>query len=169
MKVIVIETPRLILRQITWEDLDQLATILSDPVVMEFYPSIYTYAQTQEHIKRIINCYQENGFGLWATIHKNSNQLIGRCGLITQQVDGKQEVEIGYLLAKEYWGCGLATEAAIAIRDYALTELGLHRLISLIDPRNIASQKVALKNGMKYEKTSQMWGKKVCVYTIHRE
>ncbi len=169
MKVIVIETPRLILRQITWEDLDQLATILSDPVVMEFYPSIYTYAQTQEHIKRIINCYQKNSFGLWATIHKNSNQLIGRCGLIAQQVDGKEEVEIGYLLAKEYWGYGLGTEAAIAIRNYAFIELGLPRLISLIDPRNIASQKVALKNGMKYEKTSQMWGKKVCVYTIHRE
>ncbi|MDJ0800081.1 MAG: GNAT family N-acetyltransferase [Calothrix sp. MO_167.B12] len=136
---------------------------------MEFYPSPYTYTQTQEHIKSIMDSYQENGFGLWATIDKSQSLLIGRCGLITQQVDGQKEVEIGYLLAQEYWGCGLATEAADAILNYALTELGLHRLISLIDPRNVASQKVALKNGMKYEKTSQMWGKNVCVYTIQRK
>jgi len=127
----VIETPRLILQEITWQDVERLATILSDPVVMEFYPSIYTYAQTQEHIKRIINCYQENGFGLWATIHKNSNQLIGRCGLITQQVDGKKEIEIGYLLAKEYWGCGLATEAAIAIRVFIFANVTAKYLLLL--------------------------------------
>ena len=129
--MIVIETPRLILREITWEDVDRLATILSDPVVMEFYPSVYTYAQTQEHIKRIINCYQENGFGLWATIDKNSNQLIGRCGLITQQVDGKEEIEIGYLLAKKYWNCGLATEAAIAIRVFIFANVTVKYLLLL--------------------------------------
>ncbi len=167
-KMVAIETPRLILREISANDLENLAAIFTDPVVMRFYPSTYTYQQTQQHIERIITCYRENGFGLWGTIHKADNILIGRCGLIPQQVDGHQEIEIGYLLAKEYWGRGLATEAAIAIRNYGFQQLGYHRLISLIDPQNIASQKVAIKNGMQYEKQAQMWGKTVYVYTVNR-
>lgn len=79
-----------------------------------------------------------------------------------------QEVEVGYMLAKEYWGQGLATEAAVASRNYGFEQLGLNRLISLIDPRNIASQKVAMKNGMEYEKDAKMWGKILRVYTIHQ-
>lgn len=104
---------------------------------------------------------------MWATIHKADHKLIGRCGLIPQLVDGQKEVEIGYLLAKEYWGRGLATEAAVAIRTYGF-ELGFNRLISLIVPENIASQKVALKNGMKYEKDTSHAGIKHRVYAIHQ-
>jgi Acetyltransferase (GNAT) domain len=70
---------------------------------------------------------------------------------------------------KGQFGLGLATEAAIASRNYGFEELGFNRLISLIDSGNIASQKVALKNGMKYEKDAQMWGKTVRVYTISQE
>lgn len=105
---------------------------------------------------------------MWATIHKAENKFIGRCGLIPQLVDGQEEVEVGYLLAKEYWGKGLATEAAIAIRNYGFSKLNFNRLISLIDPGNIASQKVALKNGMTYEKDTTIWGKIARVYAIHK-
>lgn len=99
--MIVTETPRLILRQITTDDVDDLATIFADPVVMKFWPSTRTYAETKQYCDRILSCYEEYGFGLWATIHKADNKLIGRCGLIPQLVDGQKEVEIGYLLAKE--------------------------------------------------------------------
>ncbi|MFQ4143772.1 GNAT family N-acetyltransferase [Chlorogloeopsis sp. ULAP02] len=166
--MIIIETPRLILQHLTLDDVDELARIYADPVVMKFYPSPYTYEQTQQQVERIINTYQQGGWSLWATIHKGDRKLIGRCGLISQLVDGQQEVEIGYLLAKEYWGQGLATEAAIACRNYGFEQLGFHRLISLIDPANIASQKVAMKNGMKYEKDAHMWGKIVRVYTVQK-
>lgn len=163
---IVIETPRLILRHLTINDANELAAIYADPVVMKFYPSVWTYAQTKQQI-RTIATYEQLGFGLWATIYKANNKFIGRCGLVPQLVDGQQEIEIGYLLAKEYWGKGLATEAACASRDYGF-EIGCDRLISLIDPGNIASQKVALKTGLTYEKDATMWEKSLCVYTIHK-
>ncbi|TBR58567.1 GNAT family N-acetyltransferase [Westiellopsis prolifica IICB1] len=166
--MIVIETPRLILRHFTLDDIDELAAIYADPVVTKFYPKPYTREQTQQQVERIMNMYKERGWSLWATIYKADHKLIGRCGLMLQLVDEQQEVEIGYLLAKEYWGQGLATEAAIACRNYGFQELGLNRLISLIDPRNIASQKVAIKNGMKYEKNAQMWDKSLCVYAIQK-
>lgn len=166
--MIVIETPRLILRQLTLEDVEDLANIYADPVVMKFYRSTITYEQTLQQVESIISKYEQRGWSLWATIHKAERKFIGRCGLAPQQVDGQLEVEVGYLLAKEYWGQGLATEAAIACRDYGFEKLGLNRLISLIDPENIASQKVAIKNGMKYDKDAQMWGKIVRVYTINQ-
>lgn len=166
--MLVAETPRLILRHLTWDDVDGLAAIYADPVVMKFFSRIPTYEDTQQQVERIISSYEKQGFGLWATIHKVDNQLIGRCGLISQEVDGQQEVEIGYLLTKEYWGQGLATEAARAIRDYGFEHIGCNRLISLIAPGNIASQKVALKNGLTYEKETIWREKTIRVYAIRK-
>jgi len=166
--MIVAETQRLILRHLTKDDVDDLATIYIDPVVMKFFPNIRTYEETKQQVEWIIDGYEQRGWGLWATIHKADNKFIGRCGLIPQLVDGQQEIEIGYLLAKEYWRRGLGTEAACASRDYGFQQLGIERLISLIDPGNIASQKVAMKVGLTYEKTATMWEKRVCVYAIHK-
>ncbi|WP_009633524.1 GNAT family N-acetyltransferase [Synechocystis sp. PCC 7509] len=165
--MIVAQTSRLILRQITLDDLDDLAAIYTDPVVMKFFGSTYTYESTKQWLEeRVFKFYEQRGWGLWATIYKMNNKLIGRCGLTPQLVDGTEEIEIGYLLAKEYWGMGLATEAACFSRDYGLEKLGANRLISLIDPDNIASQKVALKVGLTYEKNTFMWNKTVRVYAI---
>ena len=167
--MIVAETPCLILRYITLDDVEELAKIYADPVVMKFFPSTRTYEETKLQVEWFITWYEKYGFGLWATIHKADNKFIGRCGLIPQIVDGKKELEIGYLLAKEYWNRGLATEAAIASRDYAFDQLGYSRLISLIDRDNIASQKVALKVGLTYEKDSWLsWEKMARVYAIHK-
>lgn len=165
--MIVIETPRLVLRHLAKDDVDDLAEIYADPVVIKFFGGIYTYERTKQWVEEIINCYQQRGWSLWATIHKADNKFIGRCGLIPQLVDGQPEVEIGYLLAREYWGRGLATEAATASRNYGFEQLGFNRLISLIDPGNIASQKVALKVGLTYEKDTTMWEKTMRVYSIH--
>ncbi|WP_199297521.1 MULTISPECIES: GNAT family N-acetyltransferase [Cyanophyceae] len=79
--MIVAETPRLILRHLTLYDADDLATIYADTVVMNFYPSTQTYEETKQRVEQIINCYDKNGFGLWATIYKADNKFIGRCGL----------------------------------------------------------------------------------------
>lgn len=167
--MIVAETPRLILRHLTLDDVGDLAAIYADPIVMKFYPSIRTYEQTKAAVERIVDTYKQHGFGLWATVHKADHKLIGRCGLIPQLVDGQQEIEIGYLLAKEYWGKGLATEAASVIRDYGFEKTGRTRLISQIDPGNIASQRVALKVGLTYEKDTTMWNKTVRVYAIDKK
>ena len=93
--------------------------------------------------------------GLWATIHKETGRFIGRCGLLPWTIDGQDEVEVAYLLAKEYWGQGLGTEAARAIADYAFEQLHLSRLICLIDRDNQASLKVARNIGMAFEKEGE--------------
>ncbi len=84
-----------------------------------------------------------------------------------QRVDDLPEVEIGYLFLRKYWGQGLATEAAAACRDYGINRLGYTRLISLIDPANIASKRVAEKIGMAFEKETFMFNKEICVYAVH--
>src|SRR5205807_7864742 len=84
----------------------------------------------------------------------------GFCGLVSQSVEGVEEVEVGYMLDKAYWGRGLATEAARASRDYGFERLGLRRLISLINPENAASLRVAEKNGMRYERDAEFNGRR---------
>ncbi|HRJ45529.1 MAG: GNAT family N-acetyltransferase [Caldilineaceae bacterium] len=87
--------------------------------------------------------------------NKASGQFIGRCGLLPWQIDGVDEVEVAYTIAKAFWGQGLATEAALAIRDYAFASLGLTRLVCLIDDGNLASARVAEKMGMAFEKACE--------------
>lgn len=94
--------------------------------------------------------------GLWATIHKETGKFIGRCGLLPWEVDGVHEVEVAYTIAEEYWGQGLASEAAQAILKYGFETLNLSRLICLIEPENIGSQKVAEKMGMRLEKKTEL-------------
>ena len=95
------------------DDLDALAVLYRDPDVRRYFPEgTLTYEQTKEELDWFINeHYTKYGFGLWATIHKASGAFIGRCGLLPWKIDGRDEVEVAYLLAKEYWGQGLATEA----------------------------------------------------------
>lgn len=167
--MIVIETPRLILRHLTLEDTEALATIYADRIVMKFAGGTSSVEETKQFVEKTINRYEQYGydFGLRATIYKPDNQFIGHCG-IKPPNNKCSELEIGYLLAKEYWGMGLATEAAIAIRDYGFEKTGCNRLIASIDHDNIASQKVALKTGLTYERDINIEGEDLRVYAIER-
>jgi RimJ/RimL family protein N-acetyltransferase len=126
----IIETERLELRPLTMDDLDALALIYRDPEVRKYFPEgTLTYEQTREELEWIIGVYYgQYGFGLWATTHKQTNELTGRCGLLPWTIDGRSEVEVAYLLAKAYWGQGLGTEAARAILAYGFEQLHLSRL-----------------------------------------
>jgi ribosomal-protein-alanine N-acetyltransferase len=154
LQSIILETPRLILRRLTLDDLDALAALYSDPVVRKYYPEgTLTRAETLEELQWIIDVYYgQYGYGLWATILKENGALIGRCGLLPWTLEGRFEVEVAYMIAKEYWGRGLATEAARDIVEYAVREWRFPRLICLIDADNGASQAVARKIGMTFEK-----------------
>ena len=150
----ILETERLSLRHLVPDDLASLAALYADPVVRWYFPEgTLTVAETLAELE-----WHQHGhprhpeLGLWATILKSSGQLIGRCGLLPWTIDGRDEVEVAYLLGRAYWGHGLGTEAARAIRDYAFEQLGLTRLICLIDRDNRASQRVAQKIGMAFEK-----------------
>jgi RimJ/RimL family protein N-acetyltransferase len=113
--------------------------------------------------------YAERGWGEWATCRRETREMIGLCGLILwPALDGARpnEVEVAYLLARDAWGQGYATEAAAAIRDHAIRNLGRERLISLVYHDNLASTAVARKIGMSYEKDVTMTGITVAMYSL---
>jgi RimJ/RimL family protein N-acetyltransferase len=150
----ILETDRLILRHLLPDDLDRLFTLYSDPEIRRYFPEgTLTYEETKEELDWFLNGHPKHPeLGLWATIHKESNQFIGRCGLLPWTIEGKYEVEVAYMIAKEYWRQGLGTEAAQAILQYGFGQLGLSRLICMIDPSNKASRRVAEKIGMSLKK-----------------
>ncbi|BAZ22240.1 putative acetyltransferase [Kalymmatonema gypsitolerans NIES-4073] len=163
------ETPRITLRHFTQDDLNALTAILADPFVMRFSLSgPKTLKQTQSLLENVLASYENQGRGLYAVVHKDDQKLIGYCGFLEQEIDGQREIEISYRLASAYWGKGLATEAAKAIRDYAFSQLGLTRLISIIEPENIRSIRVADKIGMRHEKDSRIRNLPVRIYAIHK-
>lgn len=166
---IVTETPRLILRYFTHDDLDDLTPILADPQVMYFSArGVQTRDQTRRFINRILSSYQEDGFGLYAVIHKENYQLIGYCGLLTWDLKQQLEVEVGYRFATKYWGQGLGTEAAIAVRNYAWNQLNLNRLICIVQPENKRSIRVAEKIDMEYEKNTVVLNLEVAIYSMSK-
>lgn len=170
MSETILETERLILRHLTLEDIDDLAIIYADPDVMRFFPSgPRTREQTEASIRANIQLYEACGFGLWATVYKPENRFIGRCGLLPQEIDGVAEREIAYMIARDYWGRGLASEAASAIRDYGFHQLGLSRLISMIHADNIGSQRVAEKIGLHFEQEIIMDHLPCRIYALHRQ
>ncbi len=105
---------------------------------------------------------------LWPVVEKASGEVVGHCGLLEKEVDGQAETELIYVFGKSAWGQGYATEAAIAVREYAFEQLGLRRLIALINPENAASERVALKAGLRYEKETRRPGGIILhVYAVH--
>jgi ribosomal-protein-alanine N-acetyltransferase len=164
----VLQTERMVLRQMEMGDVDDLMGIFSDPVAMRYYPNTKSRQEAEEWVRRVQESYRDHGFGLWVAVLEDSGELAGQCGLTVQSVEGIDEVEIGYLFLRKFWGRGLATEAAMAVRDHGFHTLGYERLVSLIDPGNLASRRVAEKVGLSHEKEVEKWGKGICVYAIHK-
>jgi ribosomal-protein-alanine N-acetyltransferase len=164
--MVVIETDRMTLGQMGMPDVDHLLGIFADPEAMRYYPSTKDISETRRWIRWNLDSYRQHGLGLWIASLKSINQFTGQCRLVIQEVDGRQEVEIGYLFLRPLWGQGLATEAAQAFREHGFMRLGFTRLISLIDPANVTSRRVAEKLGMTLEKDITKWGKKLCLYAI---
>ena len=144
-----LETERLILRPMLATDLDALHLIFTDPKVMaSFGGELLSRAQMEGWLRRNLDHQNEFGYGLFSVLLKASGELIGDCGLEQMEVEGLQLAELGYDFRSEYWNQGFATEAAMAVRDYAFDILQLPQLISLIRVGNLASKRVAEKVGM---------------------
>jgi RimJ/RimL family protein N-acetyltransferase len=148
------ETKRLRFRRLLPGDLDDLFALYRDPEIRRYFPEgTLSYEETKDELEWFLNGHPDHPeLGLWATILKDNDQFIGRCGLLPWTLEQRTEVEVAYLLAKEYWGQGLGTEAARGIADYAVEQLHLSRLICLITPGNEASVNVARNIGMTLER-----------------
>jgi len=133
----ILETPRLRLREMSLGDLEFVAAMLSHPEVMRFYPKLYSRQEAEAWIERQLGRYARNGHGLWLAEDRATGEPVGQVGLVMQPLDGAEEPEIGYLIHRPYWRQGLATEAALATRDWSFGTLGLPRVISLIRPENL--------------------------------
>lgn len=147
MKMI-LETERLMLREMNQEDYEALCRMLQDEEVMYAYEHAFEEEEAHQWLDRQIQRYQEFGYGLWAVILKENGEMIGQCGITRQECDGKMVLEVGYLFEKAYWHCGYATEAAAACKEYAFEKLGAKEVYSIIRDNNRASQNVAKRNGM---------------------
>ena len=143
-----LETERLYLREMEQSDFDSLCKILKDEETMYAYEGAFNDTEVQEWLDRQIARYQKYGFGLWAAVVKESGKMIGQCGLTMQPWKDKELLEIGYLFQREYWHRGYAVETAKACKKYAFEVLEADEVCSIIRDTNIASQNVAIRNGM---------------------
>jgi RimJ/RimL family protein N-acetyltransferase len=162
----ILETKRLILRQIAHDDLDDLLQIWGDAETLRFFPKTLDRQEMTEWIERNLKRYESYGHGLWAVALKEKQQFVGDCGLVIQEVDGVEELEVGYHFNKHYWGRGLAAEAARGCMEYAFNCLGRRRIISMIRPENVPSRRVAERNGLRSEQHDFWRGYDHYVYTI---
>lgn len=144
----ILETERLYLRELNQSDYKSLCKILQDEDTMYAYEGAFSDMEVQEWLDRQIDRYHKWNFGLWAVILKETDEMIGQCGLTMQPWKEDEVLEIGYLFERQYWHNGYATEAAIACKEYAFEILGADEVCSIIRDSNTASQNVAIRNGM---------------------
>jgi [ribosomal protein S5]-alanine N-acetyltransferase len=165
----VLETQRLILRELTADDADGLLEIFADPVAMEHYPSTWDRSQTLRWIDWAGASYRANGFGLWAVVRRDDGAFLGDCGPMLQEIEGRTIPEIGYHIVRAEWGRGYATEAAVACRDWLFRETSWDEVCSIVAPENLASNRVAARVHARMRRV--FWakaGREMCLYVTER-
>lgn len=145
-----LETERLILRQWRDSDFEPFARLSSDPEVMKYYPDILNKKSSDIFVKRCQSLINKYGWGFWAVELKSNNKFIGFVGLHNPETELPFSpcTEIGWRLAKPYWGYGYATEAAKASLNYAFEKLNLSEVVSFTTPANVKSISVMKKLNM---------------------
>lgn len=144
----IIETERLILREYTTEDFEDLYEILSDEENMSHYPNAYDENGVKRWLNWSFDNYQKYGFGLWAIELKETGHFIGDCGITIQNIDGEKLPEIGYHINKKHWRKGYAKEAATAVRDWCFNNTEFNAVYSYMTHTNVPSYLTAASVGM---------------------
>jgi RimJ/RimL family protein N-acetyltransferase len=145
-------TRQLTFREMTIDDLDDMAALLGDPEVMRYYPRAKDRDEALSWIRWNQGLYQQEGFGLWLISLTATGEFAGECGLTPQEIEGITEIEVGYHVRPDLQGRGYATEAATACRDHARDILGVQRLTAFPHPDNVPSRRVAEKIGLVHER-----------------
>lgn len=170
MVVVVAETARVLIRELEKRDTLSLSKILGDPTIMEYSrKGALSEADTVKFVEWCIGSYQEHGYGPWALIDKESRWLIGVCGLSHTTVDGVDEVEIAYRLAKNQWRKGLASEVANIVLDYGFSACNIKSIVGIVSPRHTISIRVLEKIGFQsfFETCYSGWGVRVYRLSKH--
>jgi RimJ/RimL family protein N-acetyltransferase len=162
-----LETERLILRKFEESDIDAIFEMRSDAEVMRFIREPQNRDETINWLKLVSSHWQDEKIGFCAVIEKSSGKVIGWCGLWRLKETG--ETEVGYAIDKEYWGKGLAVEAARAFLEYGFTKLNLEKIVAVARPENKASRRVMEKLGMHYDYAGEFYGRQLVHYSIAKE
>ncbi len=159
-------TERLVLRPCSMDDLSELHRHWTDPGVRRFlWDDLVIPVETAEAVIRdSMDSFQTHGFGQWVILQKKENRIIGFCGL--RFFEGHADPEILFGVNPEFWGHGLAAEAAAAVIDYGFNRLALKRIYAGADPPNTASFRVMEKLGMKFEKEITLNGRPAVYYSL---
>jgi RimJ/RimL family protein N-acetyltransferase len=162
----VIRSERLRLRRLEPADFDELHSMFQDPLVMRYYPSLKSAAETQAWLDRVYAAYASHGHGLYAVERESDGAFLGQCGPMPQLVEGETLIEIGYLFKSKHWHRGYAAESAILCRDYCFDVLRLPKVISLVRPVNSPSRAVAERAGMTVQRTTTWRGFEHFIYAV---
>ena len=166
-----LQSERLTTRFLVNDDYKVWSSFFEDEECVQFFPNfnLTTSEERAKHwIEKQLLRYKENRYGLQALIHKETGEFIGQCGLLTQDVDGVIELEVGYHIFKQHWGKGYASEASQLFKKYAFDNNLCLSLVSIIHVDNARSQKVAEKNGMKRDKRVDFFDTDHYVYRIYK-
>ncbi|MEH6652430.1 MAG: GNAT family N-acetyltransferase [Motiliproteus sp.] len=164
------ETERMLIRPLSLDDAPALTAILSDAEVMKYsVRGACDEAATSTFIKWCLSCYESHSIGPLALIDKESRDIIGFCGVGPEPVGEAVEINLGYRLAKRYWGLGLATESVRAVLAYALGENAFKSVVMIIEPEHGASMRVAEKAGFTDFKNTRFHGREVRLYRMTSE
>jgi len=166
---LILETSRLRLRRFRDDDANAVFAIIGDRVAMQFYPKTFGREDAKQWVARNQRRYREDGYGLFAVTLKDSEEVIGDCGIIKQNVEGETAMEVGYHFRRDQWGRGYATEAARACMGLAFDAFGADKVISLIRPENLPSRRVAERNGMKLDREVVHYELQHLVYGMGRD
>ncbi len=165
-----LQSERIITRFLTEDDYKAWEEFVNDNDCLEFFPEV-NHPTSAERAKffvgKSLDRYKENRLGLQALIEKSSGELIGMSGLLSQNVNGVMEIEIGYHLLKKHWHKGYAIEAAKLFKQYVIDHKIASSVVSIIHINNISSQNVALKNGMSPDGEVEFFGDSHIVYRIN--
>jgi RimJ/RimL family protein N-acetyltransferase len=158
MPIPTIVTPNVTLRPFNPDDAELMHRILAGKDVLRYFPGTNapTLEQVQRMIESVLKHWEEKGYGLWAVELRENGDLIGRCGL--QLIADTAEVEIDFIIDRQYWGRGLATEAGKAGLKFGFEELGLVSVVGIVHPENLASQRVLEKLGMQFVEATEYFG-----------
>jgi RimJ/RimL family protein N-acetyltransferase len=155
--MVVLETPRLRLREFTLDDADYIIEQLNDPLWLQFIGNrnIRTADDARQYLEKIpLAMYARDGFGLWAVETVDTSTVVGMCGLIKR--DGLADVDIGFALLPRYRGLGYAFEAAAATLQHGHATLGIQRIVAITAPDNHVSARLLAAIGMRYEQTIEL-------------